>query len=138
MSTDPNDTDDAEIQGIPVSLARQAFKQTFPGADIKTGSRIGGKVMTAQIWQFQVELSVTEHAISFADTEGEATITVTFWPAKKRPSMVIHQESTTSPTRVVTLVKDTRKFLEGIAAAITIACEERYDREVDSIRELFE
>lgn len=134
MSTDKPD---AEIQGLTMALVKQAFKHTFPGARFKITNRLGGEVLSSTIWQFEVELSVTDRKISYADTEGEATVSVTFRPAAKRPTIVIHQESTTSPSRVWTLVKDTRKFLEGIAAAITMACEEQYYDDTDDVRDLF-
>jgi len=139
MSTnDPNDSDD-EIQGLTVGLVEQAFRHSFPGANYKVKDRLGGKVLTADIWQFHVELSVTERPITYADTDGEATVSVTFQPDKKKSKgHIVHQESTTSPSRVWTLVKDTRKYLEGIAAAISMACEENYERDINSIRELFE
>lgn len=120
-----------------MALVKQAFKHTFPGARFKITNRLGGEVLSSTIWQFEVELSVTDRKISYADTEGEATVSVTFRPAAKRPTIVIHQESTTSPSRVWTLVKDTRKFLEGIAAAITMACEEQYYDDTDDVRDLF-
>ena len=138
MSTDKDTANgDAEIQGLTMTLVKQAFKHTFPGARFKITDRLGGQVLSSTIWQFSVELSVTERSISFADTEGEATVSVTFRPSAKRPTIVVHQESTTSPTRVWTLVKDTRKYLEGIAAAITMACEEQYYDTTDDIRDLF-
>jgi len=136
MSTDDT-SNDAEIQGLTMTLVKQAFRHTFPGARFKLTDRLGGKVLTSVIWQFEVELSVTERPISYADTDGEATVTITFRPAAKRPTIVVHQESTTSPTRVWTLVKDTRKYLEGIAAAITMACEEQYYDDTNDVRDLF-
>lgn len=130
--------EDAEIQGLTVGLVRSAFRNTFPGAHLEEGNRIGGTVLSSNIWQFHIELSVTEHALGYSDKEGEASISVLYKPDPKKPGIRIHQESTTSPSRVWTLVKDTKKFLEGIAAAITMACEEPYYDDTEDVRDLFE
>jgi len=104
--------------------ARDIFEQVFPGAagSIKVTDRLGGSVAEVSIWLFTIEASVTADLIGLKDSLGEARMTFVFRPPKLRATL-IRQDTVTTEDGVRAFCVGCREYLQGIAAAIAVACD---------------
>jgi hypothetical protein len=102
--------------------ARDILAEVFPGAEVKVTDRLGGTVAEVAVWLFTIEASVTADLIGLKDSLGEARLTFVFRPPKLRATL-IRQATVADEEGVRAFVLGCREYLQGIAAAIAVACD---------------
>lgn len=94
----------------------------FPGITITVQDRLGGSVCRAVIWHFHIEASISALSLSIQDVVGLARCTLTLRPPSGK-QVVIHRAECRDTDELRVFVQWVQSYMDGIIAAITIACE---------------
>lgn len=115
------------IETIKPPLTAEAIlhtvREVFPGADIQLQPFTGGTIVRTVIWQFTMDISLTTKSIVYGEKEGGVRMTLQ-WKPPEGKMINIKGGGTTEMGPIKAFARQTRAYLEGVVAAITIACEE--------------
>lgn len=107
---------------ITVKLVADTLQAAFPNANIEIRPFTGGTIVRTQVWKFDIDLSLTTKPISYGEKEGAVRMVMNFRPDGATPMRIKHGITTElGPIKAFTLL--CRGYLEGIATAILMACD---------------
>lgn len=108
---------------------RAVLEDRFPGVRLKETSRLGGVVVSIQVWDFSIEMSLTVEGVSITDTNGEVRFTFSYRPRTVGSTpIVIRQRATSDADELRDMADWTVHYLSGIVAAIEMAFEKPVPR----------
>ena len=106
------------------------LRKFFPGADSEVQPFTGGTIIKTQIWEFLIELALTTKPIAIGEREGSVRMAM-YWRHPEGKTIRIKQGTTTDLGPVKAFLLLCKGYLEGISAAIAMACDEREPEEAN-------
>jgi len=98
------------------------FQQTFPGAQIQETTTLTGVALSAPVWDYSIEASLTTRPLAESDTPGEVIVTFKFNPPKRR-MVVLAQATLDNMADYRTALEELKARLMGVVATIIGVCE---------------
>lgn len=127
------------MTNIPIITKEFVLYQTknaLPGVKVKVNDRLGGCVISADVWHFQVTISLNTTQVSLTDEVGQAVMTLTYHPKdikqeKSASNITLLRVASKNPDKINAFLDGVKNFLRGVIMSLTTAMESLVDRPAD-------
>ena len=120
-----------ELAGLGLAGIRRILDQTFPGATIKVGTRVGGHLIETSFWRYHLGISLTVAKIAHDDVPGEAQVIFSERPLSSQDSIsrthLVRKGNLTTSKQLEEFLTWVRNYLQGVIAAISLAFDRPFD-----------
>ena len=106
-----------------IEALRAAIKKVFPGVETETRPYMGGEIVRAKIWQYHLEFDLTATPLAYSGKAGAVRMQFKWVPPEGK-NIILDHGNTERMEPVRAFAFRTRAYLDGITAAISMACEE--------------